>query len=224
VRRVAFVLALFAGLVLAGRASAHVEVLPAEVAQGTPVQFTVRVPTEGTVATTRVTIQLPPQITVYAFGPPPPGWRATPIRAANGKFATVVYTGGRIGPARYADFTMLGTPFESGDALWKVNQTFADGVTKPWTGPPEQPGVESPETGPSEQGPSALVKVLEPGATPADAAAAGSGGSGGGDDSGTAIWLGVIAIGISLLAVLATGFLWSTRPAKLPADEEEGSS
>ena len=31
----------------------------------------------------------------------------------------------------------------------------------------------------------------------------------------------MIAIGIAALAVLATGFLWSTRPATLPEDDEE---
>jgi hypothetical protein len=41
------------------------------------------------------------------------------------------------------------------------------------------------------------------------------------DGSGAAIWLGVIAIGISLLAALAVGFLWSTRPARLPEDDGE---
>ena len=41
------------------------------------------------------------------------------------------------------------------------------------------------------------------------------------DDSGAAIWLGVIAIGISALAAVGVGLLWSTRPARLPEDDEE---
>jgi hypothetical protein len=43
--------------------------------------------------------------------------------------------------------------------------------------------------------------------------------SGGDDGSGAAIWLGVIAIGISALAALGVGLLWSTRPARLPEEE-----
>ena len=39
-------------------------------------------------------------------------------------------------------------------------------------------------------------------------------------DSGAAIWLGVIAIVIAALAALGVGLLWSTRPARLPEDEE----
>jgi len=43
------------------------------------------------------------------------------------------------------------------------------------------------------------------------------------DDSGAAIWLGVIAIAISALSAFGVGMLWSTRPARLPDDEAGGS-
>ena len=218
-RRVTLVLALLAVLVVAGPATAHVDVLPAELAQGQSAELTIRVPNEREgLRTTRVRVTIPEQVTVYSFGPPPPGWKVTPIRAANGKFGTIVYSGGSIPPNGYVNFTVLGTPFESGTAIWAVRQTYSDGVVKPWTGPPEKPGEESAETGPSEPGPAAAQTILEPGAVPASA---GSGGGSGDDDSSTAIWLGVIAIGVAALAVLATGFLWSTRPATLPSDEED---
>jgi hypothetical protein len=218
VRRVALVLALAAGLITVAPAAAHVDVLPREVAQGEAIQLTVRVPTERDVATTRVRVEIPPQITVYSFGPPPPGWKVVPVRGPDGRFRAVIFTGGSIAPARYADFTMLGTPFESGTAIWKVSQTYADGVVKPWTGPPEKPGEESAETGPAEPGPAAAVTVFDPGVAVGGVTGPPSSGD---DDSGTAIWLGVIAIGISALAVVAVGFLWSTRPATLPSDDEE---
>jgi uncharacterized protein YcnI len=219
VRRAALVLALAAGLVTAAPATAHVDVLPREVAQGEAIELTVRVPSERDLATTRVRVEIPPQITVYSFGPPPPGWRVLPVRGPDGRFRTAVFSGGSIPPARYADFTMLGTPFESGTAVWKVRQTYADGVVKRWTGPPEKPGDQSAETGPGDPGPAAAVTVLEPGATVGGSATASSGDDGG--DSGVAVWLGVIAIGISGLAVLGVGFLWSTRPATLPTDDED---
>ena len=218
-RRVALVLALLATLAAAGTATAHVDVLPAELSQGEGIELTIRVPNEREgVRTTRVRVAIPEQVTVYAFGPTPPGWKVTPIRGANGKFSTIVFSGGSIPVNGYVDFTVLGTPFESGTAVWNVRQTYSDGVVKPWTGPPEKPGKESAETGPAEPGPAAAQTILEPGAAPS---VAGSGGASGDDDSGAAIWLGVIAIGIAALAVLATGFLWSTRPATLPSDEED---
>jgi hypothetical protein len=112
---------------------------------------------------------------------------------------------------------MLGTPFESGTAVWKVRQTYADGVVKPWTGPPEKPGDETAETGPGAPGAAAAVTVLEAGVSVGGTAAAAASD----DDSDAAIWLGVIAIGISALAMLAVGFLWSTRPATLPLDDDD---
>ncbi len=218
-RVVAGLLALLATLALAGTATAHVDVLPAQLVQDQSTELTIRVPNERTDAdTVRVRVGIPEQVTVYSIGPPPPGWKATAIRGANGKFATLVFSGGRIPPNRYADFTVLGTAFESGQAVWPVIQAYSDGKDKPWTGPPEKPGEESAETGPTAKGPAAAQTILEPGQAPAAAA---TGGGGGGGDSDTAIWLGVIAIGISALAVLATGFLWSTRPATLPEDDEE---
>jgi uncharacterized protein YcnI len=218
-RVVAGLLALLATLALAGTASAHVDVLPTELVQDQSTELTIRVPNERTDAdTVRVRVGIPEQVTVYSIGPTPPGWKVTPIRGANGKFATLVFSGGRIGPSRYADFTVLATAFESGQAVWPVVQGYSDGADKPWTGPPEKPGEESAESGPTQRGPAAAQTILEPGQAPAAAA---TGGGDGGGDSDTAIWLGVIAIGIAALAVLATGFLWSTRPATLPEDDEE---
>ena len=209
----------FAALALAtSPALAHVEVLPAEVAQGEAVQFTIRVPTERAVATTRVAVEFPSQITVYSFAKPP-GWTVRAQRGPDGRLRGVVYSGNEIAPNGYADFHVLGTPFASGTALWKTRQTYADGTLKPWTGPAETPGEESSESGPTAVGPSAAVTVLEPGqAVGGAAAAAGDGPADAG--SGAGIWLGVIAIVISGLCLLGLGFLWSTRPARLPPDDE----
>lgn len=73
-------------------------------------------------------------MTVFALADPPPGWRMRPLRAGDGRFRGVRYTGGRIGVGRYADFRVLGTPFESGTATWPARHTYADGLSKPWTG------------------------------------------------------------------------------------------
>jgi hypothetical protein len=217
VRRLPVLVAALVALALAASpALAHVDVLPVEVAQGGSTQFTIRVPTERDLPTTRVAVDFPSQVTVYSFADPPPGWTVTPVRAADGRFSGVVYSGGRIGVDGYADFHVLGPPYESGEAVWKARQTYADGQVKPWTGPPELPGQEAPESGPGDPGPAALVTVLEPGAATSAATPAGAGDD---SDSGAAVWLGVIAIVISGLCLLALGFLWSTRPARLPPDD-----
>lgn len=194
----------------AAPALAHVDVLPTRVVAGEATEFTVRVPTERPVATTAVRIDFPESVVVYSFAPPPPGWTIRPVLGGDGRFQAVEYRG-RAGPGRYVDFRMLGTPSQPGDTIWTARQTYADGKVKPWTGPPEEEGAEAPETGPTDPGPAARVSVL------AEGEAVTPGGSGDGD-SGAGVWLGVIAIAISGLSLLALGFLWSTRPAKLPED------
>ena len=205
-----------AALALLGAAAApavaHVDVLPTQVAQGEAQQFTIRVPNERDVATTRVRVDFPTQITVYSFAAPPPGWTMRTVRGPDKRFRSVVYTGS-IPVEQYVDFHVLGTPFESGTAVWKTRQTYADGAVKPWTGPAEEPGAEAPESGPTDPGPAAVVTVAEPGAIVGATSTTTT------DDSGAAIWLGVIAIAISAFALLALGFLWSTRPARLPGGD-----
>jgi uncharacterized protein YcnI len=213
--------ALALALAAAAPAAAHVEVLPETVEQQQAGEFTIRVPTERNLATVGVRVEFPPQITVYSIEQPPRPWRVQPVLAPDGRVRGAVWSGGRIGVGRYQDFHVLGTPFELGRALWPVRQIYADGVVKPWTGPPEQPGATQTETSdPGAQGPAAAVQVVQAGAAPATPS--GAAGGGGSDDSDAAIWLGVIAIVISVIAALAAGWLWSTRPARLPDDPEDG--
>lgn len=209
--------AVAAMLALAAPAAAHIEVLPAEAERDQAVEFTVRVPTERELPTTGVRIEIPDQVTVYSFAEPPPGWTMRLVRGDDGRFRSVVYRGGSIGLSRYADFRMLGTPFGSGTAVWKARQTYADGRVKPWIAAPEAQGESTPETGPSDPGPAASVEIVAPGALAGAGAAPAAADE---DESGAAIWLGVIAIAISGLSLLALGFLWSTRPATLPDDGE----
>lgn len=214
--------AIVALLVPAAVATAHVSVLPEAVVQGETQEFTIRVPTERDLPTTAVAVEFPDEITVYSFAEPPPGWTMRPLRADDGTYRGVEYRGGEIGVARYVDFTVLGTPFTAGTALWPARQTYADGRVKPWTAPPERPGEEQPESGPTDPGPSAAVTVAEPGAAPAATAGMATTGAtpvASDDDGSAGLWLGVIAIIISGLAVLGVGLLWSTRPAKLPEDD-----
>lgn len=218
-------------------ASAHVSILPERVEQGAAQEFTIRVPTEGDLPTTAIAVEFPPQITIYAFADPPGGWTVRPLRAPDGRFSGVEYTGGEIPATGYADFTVLGTPFEVGTAIFPARQTYGAGRVKPWTGPPEEPGAPAaPETGPTDPGPAPAVEIVAEGSVTEPSTGSGTvpaaGGTGGDtpvasesaaeDDggSGAAIWLGVIAIGISALAMLGVGLLWSTRPARLPADDE----
>ncbi len=215
--------ALIAALALAAgvsTATAHVEVLPTTGTVEQAQEFTVRVPTERALPTTEVQVTFPSQVTVYAFAPPPAGWRMTTLRR-DGRFVGVRYTGGAIPPSRYLDFRFLGTPTAYGTAVWKALQTYADGKVKPWTGPPEAPGAASQEAGPTAPGPAPAVEISASGAAPA--APATSNGGSGNDGSGAAIWLGVIAIGVAAMALVGVGLLWASRPMTLPSDDDDAT-
>jgi uncharacterized protein YcnI len=206
----------------AAPAAAHVEILPRTVTQNEFTEFTARVPTERDVPTTAVRIDFPPQVTVSKFAPPPAGWTLREILADDGRTLGVVYKGGTIGLRNYLDFTFLGTGFDTGKAIWKSRQTYADGKVKPWTGPPETPGAASPETGPTEPGEAAAVEVIAAGTSaPATVSAARPSNDG---NSGAAIWLGIIAIVAAVGAFLAVAYLWTTRPMTLPEDREPPAS
>jgi Domain of unkown function (DUF1775) len=195
----------------ASPAAAHVDVLPAEAVVNTAQEFVLRVPVEREVATTGVRVTFPKQLVVVRFATTP-GWSRRTVAAADGSIAGVVYRGGRAGRDEYAEFRLIATPIETGTASWKVEQTSADGLVKPWTGPPEKEGATS-ESGPSQPGPAPVTRFV---ATASAVAAAATSGS---DDSSPAgIWLGVIAIVIAGAGLAATGFLWSTRPMALPPD------
>lgn len=211
------VLAALVALLAAAPASAHIDILPARAVQNQAEEFTVRVPVERNVPTVAVSVDFPEEILVYSFGPAPDGWTIEPRLADDGLFAGVDFVGGEIPLNGYLDFTFLGTPFESGTALFPARQRYADAQVKPWTDPePEEEGVGRSEDGPTDAGPAPRVEIAAEGEAVAPAGAVAVAGDG---DSGAAIWLGVIAIAISALAMVAVGFLWSTRPARLPSDE-----
>lgn len=210
----ATVAALLAALAVPAWAAAHVDVLPTTVVQGEAAEFTIRVPNERDIPNTAVRVDFPPQVTVYALSDPPPGWRVTPRTAPDGRLAGVTLQG-RLAAGRYLDYTVLGTPFDAGTATWRSFQTYADGRVKPWT---TDGAAEEGESGPTTPGPAAVTEILPEGsAVPVPGAAAA--GDDGGDGSDAGIWLGVIAIGFGALALLATGFLWTTRPMSLPEDD-----
>jgi uncharacterized protein YcnI len=207
-------------LTIAAPASAHVVVLPSVSQKGTPTEFTLQVPTERNLPTTAVRVMFPPQVSVYSFQVPPPGFTVTPILAKNQSIIGAVFRG-TIPIGQYEAFHFLGTPFSTGQTLWPAYQTYADGLAKPWTGPVVPPGTVSAETGPTQPGPTSAVTIVAAGTSPATATTSGSR-SGSGSDS--AIWLGIIAIVIAIGAAVAAGLLWATRPVRLPDDDPNSGS
>lgn len=208
--------ATLAAATFAPGASAHIDVLPTTATAGTAERFTIRVPAEREVDTVEVRVTFPAQILVYSVNPAP-GWKMRLERRPDQRTKGVVFTGGRIPANEFREFDVLGTPQETGPALWTSEQVYRDGRVVKWTGPAEKPGDEAEESDPDAPGPGSETLIVAEGETPA---APGAGSAGGGSSDDTAgMWLGAIGIVLGIGALVGVGLLWSNRPARLPDDE-----
>lgn len=124
---------LFAMLVLSlpSFAMAHISVRPRDSKPGAEERYTVRVPTEGAVATTHVQLEIPADVTVLevlptegaAFETAKPGDRITSITWKKA-----------IAPKESAEFVFRARNPSSSEIVWKAHQHFADGTTADWIG------------------------------------------------------------------------------------------
>lgn len=110
---------------------AHVTIAPGESKLGASERYTVRVPTEGQVATTGVDLMVPEGVTVsnvLASG----GWTSEVKREGN-RIVAVIWKV-NIPAAHYAELVFNArNPKEGTTIAWKVTQRFADGTSRDWT-------------------------------------------------------------------------------------------
>lgn len=100
---------------------AHVRLQPLESVAGMVQTYTVRVPTEGNVATTEVDLEIPTGIVVIAV--PEPG-SAT---KRGGQTISITWTT-QIPPGESRQFTFDAmNPASAQEVVWKAHQHFADG-------------------------------------------------------------------------------------------------
>ena len=119
-------------LVIATAAQAHVTVWPQESRAGTGERYTVRVPTEGKVATTEVELEVPPDVRVS--GVLVGGTFTYDLRRDGDRIVAVTWKQD-IKPGEYAEFVFFAVnPKSAGAIAWKAHQRFADGTTADWTG------------------------------------------------------------------------------------------
>jgi uncharacterized protein YcnI len=140
-RKLIATLAAAAALAVPATAIAHVVVTPGEVEADSFAMFTLRVPTEENVPTTRVELLVPDGVTVYSMQPTP-GWRIA-FQRSSGRITSIVVKG-KLPPERFQQFYfMAGTPKEEGTITWKAIQTYRNGKVVRWTG---EPGDEEAST------------------------------------------------------------------------------
>ena len=114
--------------------AAHVSVLPENVAPGTTVTLTFRVPVEREVATTGVEISFPEGLEVLLLQPKP-GWAYEVQRDSSGRIIGVIWSGGLIRPGEFDEFTVLiRAPDREQQLAFTARQTYADGQVVTWEG------------------------------------------------------------------------------------------
>jgi len=217
----------------AAPALAHVTVEPASAAKGaTDVQITLRVPSEEDAATTKVDIALPTEPPlVGVLAQPVPGWTAkvttqhldTPIQTDDGPVSDIVTdvtwtadsaaTG--IQPENFQGFQILAgsLPDEGSEVVFKAVQTYANGDVVRWVDPVTAGGPEAEHPTP--------IMTLTSGETTGHGGetttTVAAGGSAGGDnssakdDADTAKTIGIIAIILSVLALIGVGLALAMR-------------
>lgn len=120
----------------AGTASAHVTVNPSTSAPGAWETYTVKVPVEKEVATTKVTLKIPDGLEYKSYEPVP-GWTTTTEKDESGKVTSITWTanGEGILPGQFQRFAFVAkNPDKEQDAAWDAYQYYKDNSIVEWTG------------------------------------------------------------------------------------------
>jgi uncharacterized protein YcnI len=125
------------GLFLFGSiASAHVSVAPNTSTTGAWETYTVKVPVEKDVPTTKFTLKAPAGVEIMSYQPVP-GWKYSAEKDASGKVKSFTFeaTGEGILPGQFQQFTFVGkNPANATKAAWDAFQYYKDGSIVEWTG------------------------------------------------------------------------------------------
>ena len=126
-------------------ASAHVTVIPKTSATGAWETYTLKVPVEKDVATTKVTVKVPDGVEIMSYQPVP-GWVYSAEKEANGKIKTFTFetTGEGIQAGQFQQFVFVAkNPDKATKAAWDAFQYYKDGSIVEWTG---DEGSDSPHS------------------------------------------------------------------------------
>jgi uncharacterized protein YcnI len=115
-------------------AYAHIRIAPTESTPGAREKYTMRVPNEKKVNSTKVVGEFPEGLDIYDFEFKP-GWNIEFKKNDKGKIIGATWTG-TVHPYEFVEFGMLGiNPKEEKDLVWRFVQYYDDGTTEEFTGP-----------------------------------------------------------------------------------------
>jgi len=113
-------------------AAAHVTVWPKTAQTGAYEKYTVRIPTEGKVATTSVEIAIPAEAAFISVGAAV--GHTYELKKVDGRVVGIVWSM-QIKPGEFAEFAFMArNPKEGKELVWKAVQRFADGTSTQWNG------------------------------------------------------------------------------------------
>ena len=110
---------------------AHVTVAPRESQAGAEQRYTIRVPTEGQVATTSVELEVPPDMTIIEVAQ---GEGYTFETRREGSRIVAITWKREIPPKERAEFVFVARNPNAAQIAWKARQRFADGTSADWIG------------------------------------------------------------------------------------------
>ena len=110
---------------------AHVTVLPRESHAGMEQRYTVRVPTEGQVATTAVELEIPAGVVVREVVPGD-GYTFD-VRREGDRIVAITWKR-EIPPKQSAEFAFVALNPKTAEVAWKARRRFADGTSADWVG------------------------------------------------------------------------------------------
>lgn len=115
-------------------AQAHVSITPRQSAVGATEKYTIRIPTEGAVATTGAEIEFPAGVIVETIQAPS-GWRYE-VRREDDRIASMVIQAD-VKPGEFIEVAFVARNPRSGTRIvWTLRQRFADGTVTDWTNGP----------------------------------------------------------------------------------------
>ncbi|MDQ0049064.1 uncharacterized protein YcnI [Paenibacillus polymyxa] len=123
-------------LLFAGMASAHVTVKPSVSQPNAWETYTLKVPVEKNIPTTKVALKIPKEV-VFKQYEPVPDWKVATEKDSSGKVTTVTWTTEKDG-IQAGQYQRFGFVAQNADqntaAAWDAFQYYSDGSIVEWTG------------------------------------------------------------------------------------------
>lgn len=116
-------------------ANAHVSITPRQSTHGATERYTVRIPTEGKVATVAAEMDVPEGVIIETLQAPA-GWKHD-IRRQDDRIVAITWTAD-VKPGEFIEVGFVArNPRRGTQIVWTLRQKFADGTVTDWTVGPQ---------------------------------------------------------------------------------------